>query len=225
MTFSEDIVSERFLDDVLQLSATVVACAADVDFCFLCLYDEHNSPKNTGLKIAHSPNSQGFGKPGFSLDEGLVAFVTRQEQPVIIFDLSSVTGFEDREIVKSHRLHSMFALPLKAPNGVSIGAVACFTAKPHVFTFEETGRISSVAEKVATTILNTKLMVKTRVAQEELESQHLIQRAGEVLMRRQGIGEEEAMRLIRQYCVESLMSPRRVAETILLSDMVDTPSH
>jgi two-component system, response regulator PdtaR len=92
------------------------------------------------------------------------------------------------------------------------------TSAPHDFSRQEIDRMSAVAAKATITIIDTALMVKTRVAQEELETLELVEKARAVLMRRQGIGRDEAWDRIRHYSTGSLESPRRVAETILLSE-------
>jgi AmiR/NasT family two-component response regulator len=67
-------------------------------------------------------------------------------------------------------------------------------------------------------ILNTQLMVKTKVIQEELETRKLVERAKEVLMHRRKLSGEEAYRWIQKRSMDTRKSLRLIAEAILLSE-------
>jgi transcriptional regulator with GAF, ATPase, and Fis domain len=218
MTLSRDIVSEKYLEDILQLIVMVAANVADIDICFLWLMDSSEHPKKLLLKASHGIGVGNREEAGRALSEGRAGFVAVRELPVVVTDFPSEAKFEEKAIAEKCGLYSMLGLPLRGSGGAPIGALLCFTTRFHDFSKEEIDRMSAVAAKASITIMNTELMVKTRVAQEELETQTLVGRAREVLMRRQGIGEDEAWHRIRHYSSESLNSPRRVAETILLSD-------
>jgi two-component system, response regulator PdtaR len=69
-------------------------------------------------------------------------------------------------------------------------------------------------------ILNTELIVKTKVIQEELETRKLVERAKEVLIRRRGMTGEQAYRWIQKRSMDSRKSIRNVADAILLSEEV-----
>ena len=74
--------------------------------------------------------------------------------------------------------------------------------------------------QAAIAILNTELMVKTKVIQEELETRKLVEKAKEVLMRRRNMKGDEAYRWIQKRSMDSRKSMRNVAEAILLSDEI-----
>ena len=67
-------------------------------------------------------------------------------------------------------------------------------------------------------ILNTQLMVKTKVIQEELETRKLVERAKEVLMQRRKMSGEAAYRWIQKRSMDTRKSLRLIAEAILLSE-------
>ena len=94
----------------------------------------------------------------------------------------------------------------------------CFTAEPHEFSETEVNLITAVANQAAVAILNTELMVKTKVIQEELETRKLVEKAKEVLMRRRNMDSEQAYRWVQKKSMDSRRSMRQVAEAILLSD-------
>jgi AmiR/NasT family two-component response regulator len=78
-----------------------------------------------------------------------------------------------------------------------------------------------VANQAAIAIVNTELMVKTRVIQEELETRKLVERAKEVLMRRRRMKGGEAYRWLQRRSMDSRKSMRQVAEAVLLSEELE----
>ncbi|MCP4718275.1 MAG: ANTAR domain-containing protein, partial [Desulfobacteraceae bacterium] len=75
----------------------------------------------------------------------------------------------------------------------------------------------AVANQSAVAIVNTELMVKTRVIQEELEARKKIEQAKEILMLNRQMTGDEAHRWMQKRSMDSRKSIREVAEAILLS--------
>jgi AmiR/NasT family two-component response regulator len=69
-------------------------------------------------------------------------------------------------------------------------------------------------------IVNTELMVKTKVIQEELETRKLVERAKEVLLRRRNLSGDQAFRWIQKRSMDSRKSMREIAEAVLLSEEI-----
>ena len=121
-------------------------------------------------------------------------------------------------MAKKLNLVSMVGVPLHVRNEKVIGVLNCFTAMPHSFSETEVNMISTVANQAAVAILNTELMVKTKVIQEELETRKRVDRAKEVVMRRRNMEADEAYRWIQKRSMDSRKSIRDVVEAILLSE-------
>ena len=77
-----------------------------------------------------------------------------------------------------------------------------------------------MANQAAVAIVNTELMVKTKVIQEELETRKLVERAKEVLLRRRNLSGEQAFRWIQKRSMDSRKSMREIAEAVLLSEEI-----
>ncbi len=90
--------------------------------------------------------------------------------------------------------------------------------KNRVRSTTEINLIQTVANQAAAAIINTELMVKTKVIQEELETRKLVERAKEVLTKRRDRTGEEAYRWIQKRSMDTRKSMREVAEAILLSE-------
>ena len=115
-------------------------------------------------------------------------------------------------------LVSMLSVPLEVKDEKVIGVFNCFTAERHQFSETEINLIQTVANQAAAAIINTELMVKTKVIQEELETRKLVERAKEVLTKRRDRSGKEAYRWIQKRSMDTRKSMREVAEAILLSE-------
>jgi hypothetical protein len=97
------------------------------------------------------------------------------------------------------------------------GVLNCFTAVPHDFSETEVNLLRAVANQSAVAIVNTELMVKTRVIQEELEARKKVEQAKEILMINRQMTGEAAHRWMQKRSMDSRKTLREVAEAILLS--------
>jgi transcriptional regulator with GAF, ATPase, and Fis domain len=121
-------------------------------------------------------------------------------------------------MAKTLGLVSMAGVPLQLKDNKVIGVLNCFTTEPHDFTITEVNLLTAVANQAAVAILNTELMVQTKVIQEELETRKLVEKAKEVLMHRKKLKGNEAYRWLQKHSMNTRKSMRQVAEAVLLSE-------
>ncbi|MBW1701594.1 MAG: GAF and ANTAR domain-containing protein [Deltaproteobacteria bacterium] len=215
---SRAITSEQYLEDILKLIVMVTAKVTGVEICSLWLIDESESPKKIRLKATQTIDPDYVKDRSLTMEEGVVGFVATHNQPLIVKDVLKEPRFKEKEMARKVGLVSMASVPLQAKDEKVIGVLNCFTAKPHEFSETEVNLITAVANQAAVAILNTELMVKTKVIQEELETRKLVERAKEVLMRRRNMTGEQAYRWIQKRSMDSRKSMLHVAEAIVLSD-------
>ena len=122
-----------------------------------------------------------------------------------------------KEMARKLGLVSMVGIPLQLKDERVIGVLNCFTASPHDFSDTEINLLTAVANQAAVAILNTELMVQTRVIQEELETRKMVERAKEALMNQRDLNSADAYRWIQKRSMDSRKSMRQIAEAILLS--------
>ena len=72
-------------------------------------------------------------------------------------------------------------------------------------------------------IENTELMVKSRVIQEELENRKRIERAKGILMKEEGLTEEEAYLKLQRFSMDHRKTMREIAEAIILTSEMKKP--
>lgn len=218
MDISRAITSDRYQEDILKLIVMVTAKVTGVEICSLWLIDESVTPFKIRLKASQTIDPVYMKERSLNMDEGIVGYVATHNQSVIIDDVLKDPRFKEKEMVQKLGLVSMLSVPLQVHDQKVVGVLNCFTSTPHKFSETEVNMITTVANQAAVAIMNTELMVKTRVIQEELEARKLVERAKEVLMQRRNKSGKEAYRWIQKQSMATRQSMRKVAEAILLSE-------
>ena len=175
----------------------------------------------SGLKATQAIDPDYVNDRSLTLDEGVVGFVATTSQPLIIKNVLEEPRFKEKEMARKLGLVSMLGVPLQMRDGKVIGVLNCFTAESHEFSPAEVNLVTAVANQAAVAILNTELMVKSKVIQEELETRKLVERAKEILMSRRHLDGDSAYRWIQKRSMDSRKSMRHVAEAILLSEELE----
>ncbi len=221
MDISRAITSDLYLEDLLKLIVMVTARVTGVEICSLWLIDERVNPTMIRLKASQSIDPEYMKDRSLNMDEGVVGFVATQKRPLIVENVLDEPRFKEKAMAKKLGLVSMVSIPLQVKDEKVIGVLNCFTASRHKFSETEVNLIITVANQAAVAILNTELMVKTKVVQEELETRKLVDRAKDVLMNRRNKTGEEAYRWIRKRSMDTRKSMRCVAEAIILSEELE----
>jgi signal transduction protein with GAF and PtsI domain len=214
---SRAITSDLYLEDLLKLIVMVTAKVTSVAICSLWLIDDSISPPKIRLKATQAIAPEYVKDRSLALDEGVVGYVATHKRPLIIKNVLRNQRFKEKEMARHLGLASMIGVPLRLKDDKVIGVLNCFTNEPYDFTATEVNLLTAVANQAAVAILNTELMVKTKVIQEELETRKLVERAKEILMQRMNINGEAAYHWLRRQSMDSRKSIRQVADAVLLS--------
>jgi len=218
---SRAITSDLYLEDILKLIVMVTAKVTGFEICSLWLIDDTVSPKKIRLKATQAIDTEYVKKRSLDRVEGVVGFVATHNQPIVVPDVLKEPRFKEKEMARKLGLVSMLSVPLEVKDEKVIGVLNCFTSEPHEFSETEINLITAVANQAAIAIVNTELMVKTKVIQEELDTRKLVERAKEVLMRRRRMKGGEAYRWLQRRSMDSRKSMRQVAEAVLLSEELE----
>jgi GAF domain-containing protein len=224
MTFSEQIkalskiskaiTSALYLDDILRLIVTVTAELLGSNTCSLMLVEEKT---NTLVVRATQSISEEYNKKTpLKIGEGVAGKAAKENKPVAVEDVLKEKDYKHKDIAKKEGLRSLLCVPL-AVRGKVIGVINCYTAQPHEFSETEIDVLTTIANEAAVAIENTELMVKTKAAQEELDTRKRIERAKGILMRDERLTEEQAYLKIRNYSMDNRKTMREVAEAIILA--------
>jgi signal transduction protein with GAF and PtsI domain len=211
---SKAITSDLYLEDILRLIVTVTAELLDSNICSLMLIDEKTNELT--VRATQSISEEYNKKPPLKIGEGIAGKVARENKPVAVRDVTKEAEYKHKDIAKKERLSSLLCVPLSVKNRV-IGVINCYTRKPHDFSDAEIEILTTIANQAAVAIENTELIVKSKVIQEELDSRKRLERAKGILMRDEGLTEEQAYLRIRKYSMDNRKSMREVAEAIILA--------
>ncbi len=211
---SKAIASDLYLDDILRLIVAVTAQVMSSNICSLMLIDEKT---NTLVIRATQSISEEYNKKlPLKVGEGIAGKVAKDNKPLVIKDVLKEKEYKYGDIAKKEGLRSLLCVPLSV-KGKVIGVLNCYTPSLHDFTETEIHILITIANQAAVAIENTELMVKSRVIQEELESRKKIERAKGILMKEQGLSEEEAYIKLQKFSMDNRKTMREVADAIIIS--------
>ncbi len=211
---SKAVASDLYLEDILRLVVSVAAEVMGSNICSLMLIDEKKN--ELVIRATQSMSEEYNRKPPLKIGEGIAGKAVQQNRPITIKDVTKEKEYKHKDIARKEGLCSLLCVPL-AVKGKVIGAINCYTSRPHDFTETEINILSSIANQAAVAIENTELMVKSRVIQEELEARKIIERAKGILMKEEGLTEEQAYMKLRKYSMDNRKTMREVADAIILS--------
>jgi signal transduction protein with GAF and PtsI domain len=218
MDISQAVTSDLFLEDVFKLIVMVVAKVTGVDICSLWLVDENSNPPKIRLKATQAIEPEYVIDRSLNLNEGVVGHVISTQVPLVIPDVLQCEIFKEKEMAKKLGLVSMVGVPLQGKKEKIIGVLNCFTSAPHQFSKTDINLLTTVANQAAVAILNTELIINTKIIEGELKARRKIERAKEIIMERQTLNGDEAYRWIRKRSMDSRKTMLEVAEAILLSN-------
>lgn len=210
---SRAITSDLYLDDILGLIVSVTAQVMGSNICSLMLLNEKS--KKLEIRATQSVSEEYNKKPPLALGEGVAGKAAKLNQAIVLKDVTKEKEYKYHDIAKKENLCSLLCVPL-ALKGKVIGVINCYTSTPHEFSQMEIEILTSIANQAAVAIENTELMVKSRIIQEELESRKVIERAKGILMKEEGISEEEAYLKVQKFSMDRRKTMREIAEAIIM---------
>lgn len=210
---SKTITSNLYLEDILKLIVTVMAELIDSKICSLMLIDEKT--RELVLKATQSMSEAYNKKPNFKIGEGIAGKVALENKPMAVYNITKEPEYKSKNIAVKEGLKSLLSVPL-AVKGKVIGVLNNYTSYPHKFSKDEVSILMTVANQAAIVIENAELMVKTKVIREELDTRKAVERAKGIIMKEQGLTEEEAFKRLQRESMNLRKSMREIAEAIIL---------
>lgn len=214
---SEAITSDLYLGDVLKLIVTLTANVMKAKICALWLLDRET--QELKIRATQVMSEEYLKDRSLRVGEGIVGLAAKDKKAVIIPDVLKDIRYKEKKLAKKEKLVSMLSVPMMVKKRV-IGVINCYTTTMYKFTKSDVNLLSTVANHAAVAIENTELIVKTKVIQEELDSRKKIEKAKGILMKEQGLTEEDAYNLLRKSSMDKRVNMRDIAEAIILSSEV-----
>ncbi len=218
MNVSRAITSDKCMEDIVKLIVMVAANTIDADACFLWLTEENVTQHKLRLKATHvtddcPANDYLLG----DMDQLITECYEYCTGSFIIKDALKNPWFREKKWVKRIGPISMIGVPLTVNEDQRIGVMTCFRKKTYSFTEAEKNLLETVANQAAITITNTEMFVRNRVVHEEMKTIRIIEKARNILMKKNNLGIMDAQNWLRKCSIESLATVRQVAEAVLIS--------
>jgi signal transduction protein with GAF and PtsI domain len=217
MDISQAITSDLYLEDILKLIVMVTAKVTGVEICSLWLIDDEETPRKIRLKATQSLDPEYMKDRSLNMNEGVVGWVASMNRPLLLGDVLQEPRFKEKEMARKLGLASLLSVPMHVKDDRVIGVLNCFTSEPHDFTETEVHLVTTVANQAAIAIENTRLLVKTKVIEEELATRKLIERAKEIVMVRKNLPADKAFRWLQKKSMDARKSMKEIAEALILS--------
>ncbi len=214
---SKAITSDLYLEDVLKLIVTLTANVMNAKICSLWLLDE--STKELKIRATQTMSSEYLKERALKVGEGIVGLVAKEKKAITILDVLEDQRYKEKKLAKKEGLVSLLSVPMMIKEKV-IGVINCYTTSVYKFTKSDSGLLSTVANQAAVAIVNTELMVKTKIVQEELLTRKKVEKAKGLLMKSQKLSEEEAYNLIRKSSMNKRVAMKDIADAIILASEI-----
>lgn len=214
---SKAITSDLYIEDILKLLVNLTAGVMNAKICAIWLLDEETGYLR--IRATQAMSSEYLKERALKVGEGIVGLAAKEKKPIVIPDVLEDERYKEKKLAKKENLVSMLSTPMMVKERV-IGVINIYTTEKHKFTKRDIELLSAVADQAAVAIENTELIVKTKVIQEELETRKKVEKAKGILMKSQGISEEEAYTLIRKSSMNKRLSMKEIAEAIILSQEI-----
>lgn len=209
---SSAIVSDMYLEDILKIIVAMTAEVMGSKICSLTLLNE----KSTELRLAatQSLSESYIGKPNVRVGQSISGKAVSKKKPITVLDVKKDPDYMFPEIAKKEKLCSMLAVPLIV-KGKVIGVLNSYTSRPHKFTAREIRLVSAVANQAAIAISNRKLAEEKETLAARLEERKVIEKAKGVIMKKEGLSEDDAYRKMQKQSMDSRKSMKEIAEALI----------
>ena len=212
---SETVVSNRLIEDVLQLIVTMTAQLMNSKICSIMLVDQDSGELR--ITATQSLSDAYRRKPPLKVGQSMSGRAVQERRPVYVADVTVEGRYFYRDLAKQEGLHSLLSVPMLMKKNV-IGVINVYTSTHHVFSAEETKTLQAIANQAAVAIEHTRLLEKSFEMQEALEVRKQVERAKGFLMASKGLSESEAFRLMQRQSMNLRKSMREIADAIILAE-------
>lgn len=211
---SRAISSNVYLEEILSLVVGLTAELMESKICSLMLLDEQK--QELVIKVTQSLSEKYRSKPPVKVGESVSGKAVKQKRPVIVNDVTKEADYRYKEIAEQEGLRSMISVPMMIKSRV-VGVLNCYTSKVHSFSEEEVKILVGVANQSAVAIENTHLFAEKAAAEEALETRKKVERAKGIIMKKHGVSEEEAFRLLQKQSMNERYSLKAVADAVIVA--------
>ncbi|MBG86987.1 MAG: histidine kinase [Verrucomicrobiales bacterium] len=129
------------------------------------------------LKASFGAGEEYVNRPAMRVDESLIGTVVRRRKPVQEFDVRKSGRYVQHVLAHREELASLLSVPLVFA-GEATGVLNIYSSEPHVFSDEEVGIVSTLAELSAVAIEKARLYERIVDVEEQLRQSEQLSAIG-----------------------------------------------
>ena len=217
---SQIAASSRYLDEMLQLIATMISETMQARVCSIMLVDQQKN--ELVLKAAKCSSQEYWKRPNLKIGKSLISRVVKEAKPLMVKDVTRERGYRYPDLAKKEGVRSLVSVPMIVKDAV-IGVINVYSDEARVFSKDDMRVLATVCDQAALAIENTNLAVAVQERDEALEARKLVDRAKSILQKQSGMSEDEAYRRLRQQSMKTRRTMREIAEAVILSSEMQSP--
>ncbi|MBI5854060.1 MAG: GAF and ANTAR domain-containing protein [Nitrospirae bacterium] len=219
---SETVVSNRLLEDVLQLIVAMTAQMMNSKICSIMLLDQDK--EELRIVATQSLSEQYRRKPNLKLGQSISGRAVLGRRPILVPDVAQDRDYMYPEMAKREGLCSLLSVPMLVREK-AVGVINSYTSVPHAFSHEEVRLMQAIANQAAIAMEHATLLEKSFEMQEALAVRKLVEQAKGYLMRSKKLSEQEAFRLLQRQSMDLRKSMREIAEAVLLAGEIEASAY
>lgn len=204
------------LDELLGEIVTIASKVTKGDSCLVYILDLKS--ETLELRASKNPHKDLLKKIKMKLGEGITGWVAREKKPVAITSgANRDSRFKIFRSLPEDRFEAFLSVPVINKHGV-VGVINVQHKEEHAHTPMEINLLAAIGKLVGGAVENALLIEETYDLKEALELRKTIEKAKGILMKRKGLSEDEAFRLLRNESMNSRKSLKEVSEAIVIAD-------
>lgn len=214
---SSEIVSDKYLNDILRVIVDMTAKMMNSKICSILLLDEKKD--ELYIVATQSLSEEYINKPNLKIGEGISGLAIMNNAVTTSSDVRCDKRFKYPEIAKKENIVSMISVPILVKNKV-VGVINSYTPKKHKHTSEEIKLLKTIANQSGLVIENSKLMEEIISTKQMLEVRKAVERAKGILMKELNVPEDDAYRIIQKKSMDTCRPMKEIADAIILANEI-----
>lgn len=206
----EEIGFENFLRKIIAAIGKIIK----VDSCLIYLYDPHE--EKLILVGSKKPHKNLLGKITLKKGEGITGWVAQHKQIVTIEkEAYKDSRFKFFKELPEDRYEAFLSVPILNSEGI-VGVINLQNRLAYKFKKEEVEMVVLFTKIIASAFKKLSLKRQVEYYKEKLEERKIVEKAKGLLMKKEGLTEEEAFRKIQKEAMRKRKKMREIAEAVIL---------
>lgn len=206
------------IDELLKEIVKLATQITRADSCLIYILDKKS--QTLILRASKNPHPDLLQKIHMELGEGITGWVAKEKKAAAIPEgANKDSRFKFFRSLPEDRFEAFLSVPIVNKHDVA-GVINVQHKKKHLHSQMEINLLSAIGKLVGGAVENALLIEESLALKEALEVRKLIEKAKGILMRKKGICENEAYKLIQKESMNTRKSLKEVAEAVILAEKI-----